>query len=55
MGEVVDPVPPLEGVSPSEGEAVADVEAEAFEGGPIDFSLLPLYPDQLSNISGTER
>ncbi|KAI5404597.1 hypothetical protein KIW84_051670 [Lathyrus oleraceus] len=44
-----DPVPPptdvaTDPVPPPEGEAVADAELEAFGGGPIDLSLLPLYP-----------
>ena len=30
---------------PREGEAVADVELEAFRGGQVDLSLLPLYLD----------
>ncbi|XP_050919381.1 uncharacterized protein LOC127136915 [Lathyrus oleraceus] len=34
----VNPVPP------PEGEADADVEPETFGGGPVDFSLLPMYP-----------
>lgn len=37
--DVADPVPPLK------GEVVVDVEPEAFGGGPIDLSLLPLYPN----------
>lgn len=32
-------------VPPPEGEVAADVEVEAFGGGPVDLSLLPLYPD----------
>lgn len=35
----VDPMPP------PEGEVVADAETEAFGGGLVDLSLLPLYPD----------
>lgn len=35
----VDPVPP------PEGEVAADVEPEAFRGGTVNLSLLPLYPD----------
>lgn len=37
--DVVDPVPPLE------GEATTYVKPNTFGGGPIDLSLLPLYPN----------
>ncbi|CAL5184956.1 unnamed protein product [Lathyrus oleraceus] len=52
--DVDDPVPPhvppptddvADPVSPSEGEAIADAEPEAFGGGLVDLSLLPMYPD----------
>lgn len=36
---------PAESVSPPEGEAVVGVEPEAFGGGPVDLSLLHMYPD----------
>lgn len=38
-GDVVDLVPP------PECEAAADAGPEAFGGGPVDLSLLPLYLD----------
>lgn len=50
---VVDPLPPHtaahdDPVPPPECEAVADAELEAFGGGPVDFSLLSLYPDHIA-------
>ncbi|XP_050915752.1 protein MAIN-LIKE 1-like [Lathyrus oleraceus] len=51
IDDVVDPMPP------PEGEAVTDVEPESFEGGPVDLSLLPLYPDHTTRHiwDGEER
>lgn len=40
--DVVDRVPP------PEDEAVADAELEAFAGGLVNFSLLPLHPDHIA-------
>lgn len=41
IADVVDPMLPLE------GEDVAGAEPDAFRGGPVDLSLLPLYPDHI--------
>ncbi|XP_050909769.1 uncharacterized protein LOC127123611 [Lathyrus oleraceus] len=51
--DVADPLPPHtaahdDPVPPPEGEAIADAEPEAFGGGPVDFSLLSLYPDHIA-------
>lgn len=35
----------VESVPPPKDEAVADAKPEAFGEGPVDLSLLPLYPD----------
>ena len=48
--DVVIPVPPLtDDVAnpgpPPESEFAVDAELEAFGEGPVDLSLLPLYPD----------
>lgn len=51
--DIVDSVPPptadvVDPVPPPEGQAGADVELKAFGEGPIDFSLLSMYPYHIS-------
>lgn len=40
--DVAEPMPP------SKGKTITDVEPEAFGGGPVDLSLLPLYPNHIA-------
>lgn len=37
-------------VAPPKGGAVVDVKPEAFGGGPVDLSLLLLYPDHTAKL-----
>lgn len=53
MDDVVLPVPPptndvIALVLPPKGDAATDAEPEAFGGGLVDFSELPLSPDHTS-------
>lgn len=47
----VDPLPSptVDPMPPPEGKASTDVEPKDFGGGPVDLSLLPLYPDYIAN------
>lgn len=47
--DVAEPTPPLD------GESTEDAELEAFEGGPVELSLLPLYLDHTSGNIWMER